>query len=189
MSQADLISLPLSVYPTLLLDRPRLTHTLRSFLSTSNRRGLLTARRGKVLGVCCSKVVYFGMEELPETLVSAMLQVTLPLTAVHGQASDDEQLNHIATELQGKMLAYRLANFAKIRVSQLDGTNFTSQTHELAANLAACVTDDPELAAGVVPLLKERDEYVRGQRDRELETVIIEAVLAVCHEKKRIESR
>jgi hypothetical protein len=185
MSQADLISLPLSVYPTLLLDRPRLTRSLRSFLSTSNRRGLLAARRGKILGVCCPKVVYLGMEEVPEALASAMLQVTLPLTAVHGQALDDEQLNHIAVQLQGKMLAYRLANCAKIRVSQLEGTNFTNQTHELAANLAACMMDDSELAAGVVPLLKARDEYVRGQRDRELETVIIEAVLAVFHEKKK----
>ena len=40
ISHADLMSLPLSVYPTLLLDRPRLTRSLRSFLSTSNRRGL-----------------------------------------------------------------------------------------------------------------------------------------------------
>jgi hypothetical protein len=185
MSQADLISLPLSVYPTLLLDRPRLTRSLRSFLSTSNRRGLVAVRRGKVLDVCCPKVIYFGMEEVPAALGSAMLRITLPLTAVCGQTLDDERLNHIAAELQGKMLAYRLANFAKIRVSQLEGTNFTNQTRELAANLAACVMGDPELAAGVVPLLKERDEYIRGQRDRELETVVIEAILAVFHEKEK----
>ena len=82
-----------------------------------------------------------------------MLQITLPPTAVDGQALDDEQLNHIAAELQGKMLAYRLANFAKIRLSQLGGANFTDQTRELAMNLAACVVGDSELAAGVVPLL------------------------------------
>ena len=185
MSQADLISLPLSVYPTLLLDRPRLTRSLRSFLSTSNRRGLLTVRRGKILGVCCPKVVYFGVEEVPQAVASDMLQIALPPTAVHGQALDDEQLNDIAAELQAKMLVHRLANFAKIQVSQLEGTNFTSQTHELAMNLAACVMDDPELAAGVVHLLKERDECIRGQRDRELETVVIEAVLGVSHENKK----
>jgi hypothetical protein len=185
MSQADLISLPLSMYPTLLLDRPRLTRSLRSFLSTSNRRGLLAVRRGKVLSVCCPKVVYFGMEEVPEAVASATLQITLPPTAAFEQALEDAQLNEIAVEIQGKMLAYRLANFAKIRVSQLEGTNFTNQTHELAANLAACVMGDPELAAGVVPLLKERDEYVRGQRDRELETVTIEAILGVTHENKK----
>jgi hypothetical protein len=137
------------------------------------------------LSVCCPKVVYFGMEEVPEAVASATLQITLPPTAAFEQALEDAQLNEIAVEIQGKMLAYRLANFAKIRVSQLEGTNFTNQTHELAANLAACVMGDPELAAGVVPLLKERDEYVRGQRDRELETVTIEAILGVTHENKK----
>jgi hypothetical protein len=184
-SQADLISLPLSVYPTLLLDRPRLTRSLLSFLSTSNRRGLVAVRRGKVLGVCCPKVIYFGMEEVPEAVASAMLQITLPLTAAFGQALEDAELNEIAAEIQDKMLAYRLANFAKIRVSLLERTTFTNETYELAVNLAACVTDDAELAAGVVPLLKERDQRVRGQRDRQPVSVILEVVLACVHEKKK----
>jgi hypothetical protein len=63
------------------------------------------------------------------------------------------------------------------------------QTRELALNLAACIVGEPGLAAAVVPLLKERDEYVRAQRDREPETVIIEAILTVIHEntKKRVQ--
>jgi hypothetical protein len=131
---------------------------------------------------------YFGVGEVPEAIASGMLEITLPPTAA-GQALDDEQLSDIATELQNKMLAYRLANFAKIRVSRLRGANFTDQTRELAVNLAACVMGDPELAAGVVPLLKERDECVRGQRDKDLEVVVIEAVLGVFHEneKKRVQ--
>jgi hypothetical protein len=184
MSHADLISLPLSVCPTLLLDRPRLTRSLRSFLSTSNRRGLLAVRRGKVLGVCCPKVVYFGMEEVPEAVASAMLQVALPPTAVHGRVLDDEQLNKIGAELQNKMLAYRLANFAKIRLSQLKEANFTDQTRELGMNLAACVVGDPELEKGVVSLLGEQDERARSRRDRQPESVILEAVLVCFHEKK-----
>jgi len=84
---------------------------------------------------------------------------------------------------------YRLANFAKIRVSQLPESNLTDQTRELAVNLAACVVGDPELAAGVVPLLREQDECVRGQRDRQPESMILEAVLACFHEKKKIGCR
>jgi len=185
MSQADLISLPLSLYPTLLLDRPRLTRSLCSFLSTSNRRGLVAVRRGKVVSVCCPKVVYFGTEEVPEAVASATLEITLSPTVVLGHALEDEQLNDTAAELQNKLLAYRLANFTKIRLSQLKGASFTDQTHELAINLAACVIDDVELAAGVVPLLTERDERVRGQRDRQPESVILEVLLACFHERKK----
>ena len=76
----------------------------------------------------------------------------------------------------------RLANFANVRVSQIQEASLTHQTRELAENLAACVVGDPKLATGVVPLLREQDERVRSQRDRELGSVIIEAVLACCHE-------
>jgi hypothetical protein len=188
MSQSSLMSLPLSMSPTLLLDRPRLTHSFRSFLSTSNRRGLLAVRMGKTLDVCCPKVIYSGREEVREAVASAMLQIALQPTGVPPQAWEHERLNEIAVELQGKMLAYRLANFAKVKVSQLKGANFTEQLSELAMNLAACIKEDPNLAAGIIPLLKERDECVRALRDRELETVVIEAVLGVFHEneKKRV---
>jgi len=185
MPQPDLISLPLSLSPSLLIDRPTLTCSLRGFLSGSNRRGLVAVRRGKILDVCCPKVVYFSVGEFPDAIASGMVQIILPPTAVQAQALDDEQLNDIAAELQGKMLAYRLANFAKIQVSQSQGANFTHQTGELAVNLAACVMDDPELAAGVLPLLREQDECVRGQLDRDPGSVIIEAVLACCHENEK----
>ena len=123
MSQHDLMSLPLSVYPTLLIDRPTLTRSLRSFLSASNRRGLAAVRRGKILDVCCPKVVYFGVGEVPEDVASDMLRITLPPARVLPQSLDDDQFNDIAAELQNKMLAYRLANFAKIRLSQLKKAN------------------------------------------------------------------
>lgn len=137
------------------------------------------------MSVCCPKVVYFGTEEVPEAVASATLEITLSPTVVLGHALEDEQLNDIAAELQNKLLAYRLANFTKIRLSQLKGASFTDQTHELAINLAACVIDDVELAAGVVPLLTERDERVRGQRDRQPESVILEVLLACFHERKK----
>jgi hypothetical protein len=74
-----------------------------------------------------------------------MLRITLPPARVLPQSLDDDQFNDIAAELQNKMLAYRLANFAKIRLSQLKKANFTDQTRELAMNLAACVVGDPDL--------------------------------------------
>ena len=89
------------------------------------------------MGVCCPKAVYFGLSEVPEAVACGMLQITLPPVGVLPQVLEDEKANEIAAELQNKLLAYRLANFAKIRISQLQGTSFTAQTYELAANLAA----------------------------------------------------
>jgi len=183
-SHASLLSLPLHLSPSLLVNRPMLTRPLRSFLSTSNRRGLGTVKRGKVLEVCCPKAVYFGMDEIPQDIASVMIQIPLSSATAQPSVLEDGTLNDITAELQGKMLAYRLANYSRIRISHLHGMNFTHQTHEFAINLAACIVDDAELARGVVPLLKEQDDHVRGQPDRKLDAAILGAVLACLHEKK-----
>jgi hypothetical protein len=183
-SHASLLSLPLHLSPSLLMNRPMLTRPLRSFLSTSNRRGLGTVRRGKVLEVCCPKAVYFGMDEIPQDIASVMIQVPLSSATAQTSVLEDGALNDITAELQGKMLAYRLVSYSRIRIPHLNGMNFTHQTREFAINLAACIVDDAELAGGVVPLLKEQDDHVRGQPDRKLEAAILGAVLACLHEKK-----
>jgi len=157
-SQASLLSLPLQLSPTLLMNRPMLTRSLRSFVITSNRRGLGTVKRGKVLEVCCPKAVYFGMDEIPQDIASIMIHVPLSAASAPKSVLEDGALNTITAELQGKMFAYRLANYSRIRVSQIHGVNFTHQTREIAMNLAACIVDDAEVAGGVVPLLKEQDD-------------------------------
>ena len=183
-SQASLLSLPLHLSPTLLMNRPMLTRPLRSFLSTSDRRGLGTVKRGKVLEVCCPKAVYFGMDEIPQDLASVMIHVPLSSATAQTSVLEDGTLHDITAELQGKMLAYRFTNYSRVRISDLHGMNFTHQTGEIAMNLAACILDDAELAGGVVPLLEEQDDHVRGQPDRTLDEAILGAVLACLHEKK-----
>jgi hypothetical protein len=181
-SHASLLSLPLHLSPTLLLNRPVLTRGLRSFLSSSNRRGLGAVKSGKVLEVCCPKAVYFGMDEIPQDLASVMIQV--PVLSATAQASvEDGALDEITAEIQGKMLAYRLANHSRVRISDLQGMNFTDQAREVAMNLSSCM-DDAGLAGGVVPLLKEQNDLVRGQPDRALEEAILGAILTCLHEKK-----
>lgn len=137
-----------------------------------------------MLEVCCPKAVYFGMDEIPQELASVMIQVPLSSATAQPNVLEDGAVNEITAELQGKMLAYRLTNFSKIRISNLRDMNFTDPTREIAMNLAACIVDDAELASAVVPLLKEQDDHVRGQPDRKLDAAILGAVLACLHEKK-----
>lgn len=122
-SHASLLSLPLQLSPTLLLNRPMLTRPLRSFLSTSNRRGLGTVKRGKVLEVCCPKAAYFGMDAIPQDIASVMIQAPLSAATAKMSPLGDGTLDKITHELQGKMLAYRLANCSRIRLSDLRGVN------------------------------------------------------------------
>lgn len=183
VSRSGLLGLPLRLAPTLLMDRPRLNPSLRGFIRASNRRGVGAVTRGKVLDVCCPKVIYFGAGEFPEDLGSSMIQFILPFAPVRPQPLNDPSPDGIAAELQGKLLAYRLSNYSKIGLSQFGGSAFIHETRELAANLAACITDDSELGAGVVPLLTEQDEHARDP-ERQVQAAIIDAVLTCCHENK-----
>lgn len=183
-SPASLLSLPLQLSPTLLMNRPMLSRPLRSFLSTSNRRGLATVKRGKILEVCCPKAVYFGMDEIPQDIACVMVQIPLSAATPKISTLGDAALKDVAAELQGKMLAYRLASYSKIRISHLHGVRFAFQTREIAVNLAACIVDDAELAGEVVPLLSEQDDHFRGLPDQKLDAAILGALLACLHERK-----
>jgi hypothetical protein len=183
-SKASLLSLPLQLSPTLLMNRPVLTRQLRNFLSTSNRRGLATVKSGKAMEICCPKAVYFGMDKISDDIASVMIRVSLFGATDKVSALGKGSLSEAAAEIQGKMLAYRLASYSRIRISHLRGMNFTHQTREMAMNLASCIVDDAELASEVVPLLSEQDDHVRGLPDRRLDAAILGAVLACFHEKK-----
>jgi hypothetical protein len=113
-----------------------------------------------------------------------MIQISLSETSPKLSAFDDGTVNEVGAKLQGEMLAYRLANYSKIRLSNLQGTNFTHQTREIAINLAACIVDDTALAGEVVPLLHEHDDHFRGLWDQKLEAAILCSVLTCLHEKK-----
>jgi len=183
-SQTNLLSLPLQVSPTLLLNRPMMTRRLQNFLSNSNRCGLGTVKAGKVLEICCPTAIYLGMDEVPPRVASSMIQVALSSSTPRRRILTERAVRDISVEIQGKMLQYRLANYSKVKPREVRGVNFTDQTREIAVNLAACIVDDAELAGGVLPLLQGQDDYVRGQPDRRLDAAILGAVLTCLHEKK-----
>jgi hypothetical protein len=182
-SQSSLSALPLELSPTLLINRPRITRQFRSFLTTSNRRGLSTVRKGRIVELCCPKAIYFGMDPIPQDVASTMMQVSLSVSMPR-RVLENEALTKIAAEFQGKMLGYRLANFSRIRVSSVHAPAFTHQTRELAMNLAACIVDDAELSQAIIPLLKKQDDNAREQPNRMLDEAILGAVLTCLHEKK-----
>ena len=95
-----------------------------------------------MLEVCCPKAAYFGMDAIPQDIASVMIQVPLSAATVKMSSLGEGALNKITPELQGKMLAYRLANYSRIRLSDLRGANFTDQTRGIAMNLAACILDE-----------------------------------------------
>ena len=151
------LSLPMTLRPTLLVNQPSLPNRLRSLWGESNYRGIFVpGNDGAVLDVTCAKAVFSGMETQPWS--DRSLRLTLPPAHRELPCMDDEEQARIADYFQPRLLMYRLRHLREVRESRFAITELRFPTNELARKLGACVQRDPELAAGVIPLLQAQDE-------------------------------
>jgi hypothetical protein len=65
-----------------------------------------------------------------------------------------------------------------------DPSTLVCSLHGLAESLAAATPDDATLSAEVINLLQQEDIDFRSARWTDLRTIVIEAVLVLCHEAK-----
>ena len=188
VSRASLCSLPMDLQPTLLIDQGNFSPSTRRLLSASNNRNAYVPWKGALVNIYCPKAVYRGDTVGDGLFGDAALQINLAPSRARLPIVSAKTQQEIATELQPQLLAYRLKNIAKVRESEFDLPTFASPIRILARVLGACIVDAPELQAGLVPLLEEHQERMRGERWIDLRCVVIEALLYYCHngEKDRV---
>ncbi len=185
VSRASLCSLPMALQPTLLISQDRLSPSTWKLLSASNNPSAYVPQKRTLVNVFCAKAIYRG-DTLGDGLFSdAALQINLAPSRGRLPILDAKTRQEIARELQPQLLAYRSRNIAKVRESTFDLPGFASPIRILARVLGACIVDAPELQAGLVPLLEEYQERIRGERWVDLRCVVIEALLFHCHSRQK----
>ncbi|MDP9160257.1 MAG: hypothetical protein M3O09_08505, partial [Acidobacteriota bacterium] len=169
VSHTSLLSFPVSLNPTLLLDRPRLTPTLQHLLACSNRPAVGLIKSGTVVNGACPKVIFLRTGDMPEIMSGSTVQISLPVPNLATPLLNSVAINEISAEFQPRLLSYRLNNYHKLSPTAIlpNGCNFEPNTRELATILAACVIDDPAIAAAVFPLLQQQSDSARGSQDSE----------------------
>jgi len=91
----------------------------------------------------------------------------------------------IAEKFQPQLPGYRLVNHTKVARGDFDVDQFTSQVGDLAKALGVCIVDDRKLQEAVIPLLESLDSQLRVNRWIQLDAVVVEAALILCHEDQR----
>ena len=132
--------------------------------------------------IYCPKAVYRGDGFGDDFFGDAALRINLAPSQGRLPILDPQTRQEIASEIQPGLLAYRFRNFGKVRESQVDLQQFSSAIRILARVLGVCVVDAPELQAGLVPLLEEHQQRIRGERWTDLRCVVIEALMYHCHD-------
>ncbi len=182
-------SLPMHLHPTLLIFQSALTPRTYGLLRASSCRGFrVPGRRGGVLDVYGPKAIFCGMSAVDGSAFSGLIRLSLASTQAHSSLFNEVRLDQIANEWQPKLLMHRLRNHGKVGRSRFDVPKFTSSVRELARSLGACVPDQPELAERLGSLLAGQDEDTRAQRCNDVESAIIEAILALVHRQESREA-
>jgi hypothetical protein len=184
ITRSGMLSLPLSLHPTLIIARPKLTKDLLRVLRAMGQPGVHVPQRGQLLDVFCPVVLCTEEPVRDSWLLENSIQIELATTATRFPRTTPQAL---ARDLQAKLQSYRLRNFVKVEHSDFDAPQLAFPTREIARALGDCIVDDRELQSRVVSLLEEQDEDTRVRRTTTFEAVVVEAGLLFCHEKENRE--
>jgi hypothetical protein len=185
LTQVDingLLSLPMEWRPTLLIHQPQLSIRMEQFLNAVQKRCVRVPRRGRLLELHNAAVTY--SESRGGRTPCKLFGLEIPVFSAGRDlpALDDVARQKIADDFQPRLLAYRLENYGKVCQSHFDASEFISPTRELAGCLGACTPEDPDLQAQLIQLLKGQDTEYRSALWTDLNTAIIEALVAYIHE-------
>jgi hypothetical protein len=182
-SAANLLGLPLAWHPTVLISYAEgPSKSVQAILSAASCRGLLIPRQDNKLADL------FGMKILAgPDVVDLNYALCLPVPPRHRGsplAWNDELLHSVAEQFQAQLLDYRLRQYQVVSNSTWDIPEFGSPNREIARSLGRCLVSD-ELRKELVHLLRWHDQESRAQASIGERSVLIEGLLAACHDKNK----
>ena len=185
LTLAGVYSLPMALRPALFLERCEPSEDLQKLLRTSSARDTYIPRNGRLVNLCCAKVICSEEPLYDAPTGSNFIEIPVTPTCESLPVLDQRAQQQIADEFQPKLLMLRLKNYRQVAASDFDVPHFAPPVRELARSLGACVGDEPVLQAAIAGLLAVQDELVQSERAIDLNAIVVGAMLSFCHEAKR----
>jgi hypothetical protein len=157
LQPAGLVSLPLHLQPTLLLNLAGLPRHLSSLIRASNIRGSYVVRAGQILDLHCPKAIFSYRGHVDESIAQGMIRIAVAPAELVG-TERDVTVEMLAEELQAALFMYRLRNHRAVSKSNFDAPGFGPGLHATARALGSAIVGDPALQARVVDLLRGQNE-------------------------------
>jgi hypothetical protein len=181
---AGVCSLPMEMYPTLLVRQPLLKGRILRLLSAASTGGLYLPRNGRLVDLHIPIAIFSDVTgEIPE--VAAALEIPIPPASHHLPVLDSRTEDQLAREFQNDLLAYRIEMLNKVDFCTFDAPALGFAMRQGARCLGRCVPDDPELQSEVMTWFKGDDARDRLERSTSLEGVVVEAMFFVVHDPQQ----
>lgn len=174
-------SLVVRLRPTLVLHQAQLATPVLRLMRASQLPDFRVLRNGEPVNLFCAKAIY-SEHGIPPEWAGDVLEIPIAPARRKLPAWNAELERDFAETLQPKLLAYRLANLAKVAASNCDTPEFVGNVSELARWLGSCIVEDEKLQHRIIGHLRAHDQVARVERAWQLESLVIEALLFVCHE-------
>ncbi len=182
---ADILALPMNLQPTLLVDSPRPSARLQGLLCASRQPRNFFTKRGRAIDLFGPKVICSRRPLIDESLMGAMIEIALSPTNRQLPLMDWIEFEVQATKFQCRFLSYRLAALQNVCESRIDCGDLINPLQALAQSLASCIVGDDALQGMLLPLLRRQDSEMRVDLSLTLESIVLEALLACCHDERK----
>ncbi|GAC1438189.1 MAG: hypothetical protein NVSMB58_32800 [Terriglobales bacterium] len=180
--ESELIGMVTKTKPTVILYDREFRNGIRGFLLASEHSDFGLLRKNRLTNISCASAFYCS----PHDQKSFRDYLQIPIAPVrHDLLPWAQDHNHIADNLQGKLLSYRLNNKQKFSKTIPELTDVFRSCGELPRLLAGFIVDDPELQMRILAHLRDLHQVVLVDRSWQVESLILEALLVACHEDER----
>jgi hypothetical protein len=182
LRRGDLRRVPTELHPTLLLDEPDLTASMRAILHASARRGAYILDGDRVLELFGPTIVCSSKPTNGSVLGTDAFRVALIPVSRQCPLLDKRAEEEIAGAFQARFLRYFLQNFRSVGIPKFDVCHLGLDAQNVARALGAAVVGDAELQERILPILAIRDAEIRTERSSSLDSLVLEAILFFIHQ-------
>jgi hypothetical protein len=181
LTRSEMMRLPWSLSPTLLLDELDSQSGMQTILRASSQRGMHVAARGEILDLFGPKIIFSGSPLCGASFEGAVLRTALIPISGNVPPVEKREEQDLAERFQARFLGYFLRNFSSVRVPDFDVSPLALPIQGVAQTLGSAVVGSKELQARILPILAVQDEEVRAARACSLDSVVLEAILFFIH--------
>ncbi len=177
---------PSALQPALFIESGTCDAPLLKLLRLLNQHDAYVPWKGQLISLSGAKVVCTEGSLSGDLAAAGYTEIRVPPARRSLPFLDQRTQQQIAEEFQPKLLMYRLVNYRRAFISEFDVPELPSPVRELARTLGASVPEEPGLQAGITPLLQGQSDQILVEPGTDLDTVVVEAMLFLCHEKGRL---
>jgi hypothetical protein len=178
-------SLPLELQPALFIESRQCDAPLLKLLRFFNVQDAYIPWKGQLINLSGAKVICTEESLSGDLSGAGFTEICLPPARRPLPILDQRAQQQIAGKFQPKLLMHRLVNYRRACVSEFDVPDLPSPARDLARCLGASVPDEPGLQGEIASWLQGQADQILVNCETDLDSVVTEAMLVLCHEKDK----